>query len=299
MNTTSKLSAALVLLLVAACDNNAEKTPPTTTGSVGPAPVVEQKPVAQPAEHAAPAKPTTLAVLDRPASQWTVGGKSLSRVTDEEVLMAAKKAGWTKDDTTVTPLVGGQYEARSFPIEKGKTKGTVKIVRPTANPGSPDSTSGFTPPSTLGASMNQETSAYTYDADADVFVGVDLTEGGKAADAKKILETMVVKSKTPIEGRGIVATNGAAGTGTGTGTEGAASAGMNGATNPGKDSDKIPPTDKAGTATGTMGAGTAAKGDGSHNTKDSNSVLPTANGKANSAAPNPGKDSDSIPPKAK
>lgn len=289
MNMTSKLSAALCMLLVAACDDNASKTPPTTTGAVGPAPVVETKPAAEKPAEVAVAKPTMLAVLDRPASQWTVGGKSLSRVTDEELLAAAKKAGYTKDDTTVTPLIGGQYEARSFPIEKGKTKGTVKIVRPTGTPGVADST--FAQPSTLGASMNADTTAYTYDADADVFVGVDLTEGGKAPEAKKILDTMVVKSKTPIEGRGIVAT-----TGTGTNMAGSEGAAMNGATNPGKDSDKVPPTDKAGTATGTTGAA-GKPGDGSHNTKDSNSVLPTANGKANSAAPKAAKDSDSIPPK--
>lgn len=259
MNTTSKLSAALLFVLAAACDDNAAKTPPTTTGAIGPAPVVEPKPVEQPTTAAA--KPTQLSVLDRPASQWTIGGKSLSRVSDEEVLASAKKAGWAKDDTTMTPLVGGQYESRSFPIEKGKTKGTVKIVRPTAAPGSPDSASGFTPPSTLGAAMNSETSAYTYDADADVFVGVDLTEGGKAPEAKKILETMVVKSKTPIEGRGLV------------------TAGSHDST------------------TGSAHAGTdTAAAEHGGNTKDSNAVPPAANGKANSAARNPAKDSDSIPP---
>lgn len=295
MNTTTKLSAALVLLLAAACDNNAEKTPPTTTGSVGPAPVVDQKPVDQPAVQPAAAQPTALSVLDRPASQWTIGGKSLSRVTDEEVLAAAKKAGWTKDDTTVAPLVGGQYEARSFPIEKGKIKGTVKIVRPAATPGTPDSASGFTPPSTLGASMNKETSAFTYDADADVFVGVDLTEGGKEADAKKILDTLVVKSKTPIEGRGIVTTAGGGAGGTDT-NAGAGAAGGN-AANPGKDSNAVPPTDKG--ATGTTGNNNAAGNNGSGNTKDSNAILPEANGKANSEPRNPGKDSDSIPPSKK
>lgn len=276
MNTTIKLSAAALLcVLAAACDNNAEKTPPTTTGAVGPAPVVEPKPADKPVVAPSVAKPTQLTVLDRPTSQWTIGGKSLSRVTDEEVLATAKKAGWTKDDTTATPMVGGQYESRSFPIEKGKTTGVVKIVRPTATPGSPDSASGFTPPSTLGASMNTETSAYTYDADADVFVGVDLTEGGKSADAKKILDTLVVKSKTPIEGRGIVTTGTTTGTGTGTAT-----------------GDAVSPADKA--------AGKNAAGNsGSGNTKDSNSVPPEANGKANSAPLNPGKDSNTVPPTKK
>jgi hypothetical protein len=283
MNMTSKLSAATVsvcLLLVAGCDDNAQKTPPTTTGAVGPAPVVEAKPVADRPAEVAVAKPTMLTVLDRPASQWTIDGKSVSRATDAEVLEAAKKAGWTKDDTTVTPLIGGQYEARSFPIEKGKTKGTVKIVRPTATPGTADSMSGFTPPSTLGASMSQETTAFTYDADSDVFVGVDLTEGGKAADAKKILDTLVVKSKTPIEGRGIV-TAGTTGTTGSNDMAGSAAAGTAGA---------------PGTKTGTA-APNAAGNDGSHNTKDSNTVVPTTDGKANSAARKPEKDSNSIPPK--
>ncbi len=126
--------------------------------------------------------------------------------------------------------------------------------------------------------MSADTTAYTYDADADVFVGVDVTEGGKAADAKKILDTLVVKSKTPIEGRGIVATTGTDTTGTNAAGNGAA----------GTD------TTKPGTATGTTGA---AGNDGSHNTKDSNTVIPSADGKANSAARKPEKDSNSIPPK--
>ncbi len=289
MNMTTKLSAALALVLVAGCDD-AQKTPTTTTGAVTPTPVVEQKPAeVKPAEVA---KPHMLSVLDKPASQWTIDGKSLSRVTDAELLAAAKKAGWTKDETTVTPLIGGQYEAHSFPIEKGKMKGTVKIVRPTATPGTADSLSGFTQPSALGASMNADTAAYTYDADADVFVGVDMTEGGKAADAKKVLDAMVMKSKTPIEGRGIVTTGttGAAGT-TGTDTAGGNAAGTGAGTAAANDG-------KPGTATGTAtGAPGAAGGDGSHNTKDSNKILPEVNGKANSADRKPAKDSDSIPPK--
>ena len=166
----------------------------------------------------------------------------------------------------------------------------MKIVRPTGTPGVTDTS--FAQPSTLGATMNANTTAYTYDSNADVFVGVDLAEGGKAPEAKKILDAMVVKSKTPIEGRGVVASGGTNMGAGGTNTAGSGGAAMNGATNPGKDSDKIPPTDKAGT-TGAPGK----TGDGSYNTKDSNSVVPTANGKANSAAPKPAKDSDSIPPK--
>ena len=142
-----------------------------------------------------------MTAIAKPRSQWTVmGGKSLSRVTDEELLATAKKAGWTKDDTTVTDAHRRPVRSRArFPIEKGKMKGTVKIVRPTAAPGSArQRVSGFaaavhdarrvderrTPPLTRMI------------ADADVFVGVDLDRSsGKAADAKKILDTLVVKGE--------------------------------------------------------------------------------------------------------
>lgn len=211
MKITSSLAAVTLTLLAVACggENPEPQTPATTEAVTAPPPAPEPQAEEKPAEPAAPAK---LEALSKPESTWTVGGKSASTVTGDEVLAAAKKAGYVKGEATVTPSVEGQYEAMSFPIEKGKMKGTVKIVRPTAAPGAPDTAAADKTPSKLGDAMNKDTSAFSYDADADVFVGVEVSEGGKATDAKKVLDAIAKPGKA--------------------------------AKNPGKDSDSVPPAPK-------------------------------------------------------
>lgn len=191
MQTTSSLAAMSLILLAAACGGeNPEPVTPATTEAV--APPVETPAVETPAEPPPPAK---LEALAKPESTWTMGGKSLSAVTGDEALAAAKKAGLVKGDATATPSTAGQYESMSFPIEKGKMKGTVKVVRPTKTPGAADTAAAAATPSALGESMNKEMSAFYYDADGDVFVGVEVTEGGKASDAKKALDAIAKPGK--------------------------------------------------------------------------------------------------------
>lgn len=192
MKIASSLAAVTLTLLAVACGGeNPEPQTPATTEAVAPPPVVEPKAEEKPAEPPPPAK---LEALSKPESTWTVGGASVSKVSGDDALAAAKKAGWIKGEATATPAVAGQYESVSFPIEKGKVKGTVKIVRPAATPGAPDTAASAPTPSKLGEAMNKDTSAFSYDADADVFVGVELTEG-KAADAKKALDALAKPGK--------------------------------------------------------------------------------------------------------
>lgn len=197
MKITSSLAAVTLTLssvFAAACGGeNPEPQTPATTEAVAPTPPapVEPKAEAKPVEPPPPAK---LEALTKPESTWTVGGKSASKVTGEEAIAAAKKGGYIKGDATATPAVAGQYESVSFPIEKAKIKGTVKIVRPAGTPGAPETAASAPNPSKLGDALNKDTSAFSYDADADVFVGVELTEG-KAADAKKALDAIAKPGK--------------------------------------------------------------------------------------------------------
>ena len=142
-----------------------------------------------------PPPPAKLEPLSKPASTWAVNGASLSQVTGDELIAAAKKAKWVAADATATPSVAGQYESISLPLESGKKKGTLKLVRPAATPGAPETAANAPVPSKLGESVNKDTGAFSYDEAADVFIAVELTEGGKAADAKKVLDTLAKQKK--------------------------------------------------------------------------------------------------------
>jgi hypothetical protein len=131
------------------------------------------------------------AAIVKPKSKWQVSGKSLSDVDGVALQDAAKKAGLTKANG-VGGGTGGAYENVSFPIEKGKMKGTLTLVRPTATP---NTMSPLVAPSKLGESVNKDTTASMYDADADVFISIEITEGGKATDAKKMLDQLAKKGK--------------------------------------------------------------------------------------------------------
>ena len=195
MKITSSLAAVTLTLLAVACGGeNPEPQTPATTEAVAPppAPPAEPKAEEKPAEPPAPAK---LEALSKPESTWTVGGKSVSKVTGEEAIAAAKKAGYVKADATATPAVAGQYETVTFPIEKQKVKGTVKIVRPAATPGAADTAATAPTPSKLGDAVSKDSGAFYYDGEADVFASVELTEGGKAADAKKALDAIAKPGK--------------------------------------------------------------------------------------------------------
>ena len=89
----------------------------------------------------------------------------------------------------------GQYETLSVPVEKGKMKGTFKIIRPAATPGAPETAATAPMPSKAGDMMNKDMAASSYDPDGDVFVGLELTEGGKMADAKKAVDSFAKPGK--------------------------------------------------------------------------------------------------------
>lgn len=183
-------------LLVFACGgSNPEPEVPTAESVEKNAtpPVEEPKVEAPKTEQPAEEKKEELVALNKPKSKWTVGGKSVSEAQGDDIVAAFKKAGWVKDGVAFGNNVAGQYESGSLEIEKGKVKGTVTIVRPAATPVA--SSSPVSAPSTLSERANKDTSAFTYDEEGDVYVQVEITEGGKAADAKKILDAVFKKAK--------------------------------------------------------------------------------------------------------
>jgi len=185
---------------LAAC-GGAEPAATTPTN----APMEPQNPTATPAVEtsnpavkatpepvAAVEEPKAPAAIVKPKSKWTTNGKSLSEIDGMTLVQTAEKAGYAKN-ASVGQGKGGAYESVNFPLEKGKMKGELTLVRPTATPTA--STSPLLSPAELVNAVNKDTTAFIYDADADVFLKLEITEGGKAADAKKILSTMTKQAK--------------------------------------------------------------------------------------------------------
>jgi hypothetical protein len=186
------LGIALALALAAAACGGSPP-PPAPAPEASAAPTAE--PSAAPATVEAPTPPPPdLTPLSKPPSKWTVGGASLSTIESTALLAAFKKAGWVADGTAAGRMTVSKYESVSFDIAKGKAKGNVLLVRPTAKPEAPSSMS-LTAPSDLPGHANKDTTAFTSDADADVFLSVEITEGGKAADAKKLLGSIAKQGK--------------------------------------------------------------------------------------------------------
>lgn len=171
--------------------------PSTTNAAVPDAKPATDMPA--PATPAEPAKPAKLEPLGKPASSWQASGKSLSEISSEDLAAALKKAGWIKGtEAPVTAAVLGQYESLSIPLEKGKVKGTFKLIRPAATPGAPETAATAVLPSKAADTLSKDTGASYYDEAGDVFVSIELTEGGKAADAKKALDGVAKPGKAAV-----------------------------------------------------------------------------------------------------
>lgn len=197
MKFFSLVCASLALSAVACGSEPPAQDPSTTNAQVAP----EAKPATDmPAPVAAePVKPAKLEPLTKPASSWQTNGKSLSEITGEDLAAALKKAGWIKGtEAPITAALTGQYESMSIPLEKGKVKGTFKLIRPAAKPGEPETASQAVLPSKATDTLSKDTGASYYDEASDVFVSIELTEGGKAADAKKALDGVAKPGKAAV-----------------------------------------------------------------------------------------------------
>jgi hypothetical protein len=131
-------------------------------------------------------EPATAPKLDKPKSDSTIAGKSISEADPTALQAEAKKLGWLKAEGGASPQVSGSYETIKFDIEKGKSKGYVEIVRPAAAPGAASGGGGT--PAEL-KSMREKEGAVHYDEASDVLVVVFVE--GKQADAKKLLNQYV------------------------------------------------------------------------------------------------------------
>jgi hypothetical protein len=117
----------------------------------------------------------------------------MSSIGQVELLAAFQKAGWASPTTASGSMFDAKYESISFPIGKGKLKGRVMLVRPTSSPA--EKANPLVPPAELPAATNKETSAFVYDEPAAVFLSVEITAGGKAADAQKLVDVLVTKTR--------------------------------------------------------------------------------------------------------
>ena len=196
MKFFSLVCASLALSAVACGGEPPAQDPSTTNAQVAtPAPAADM-----PAPAAEPVKPAKLEPLTKPASSWQTNGKSLSEITGEELAAALKKAGWIKGtEAPITAALTGQYESMSIPLENAKKmKGTFKLIRPAAKPGEPETASQAVLPSKAADTLSKDTGASYYDEASDVFVSIELTEGGKAADAKKALDAVAKPGKAAV-----------------------------------------------------------------------------------------------------
>jgi len=192
MSTRFRLAIAALAVAATACGGSPPPAAePAPAAAAEPAPAADIAP-APSAEPDAPKAAPEPAPLSKPKSKWTIGGASVSDVDSLALLAAFKKAGWVKDGTMAGTQTGGQYESVGFDIVKGKVSGRVQIVRPAAKP---SSATPLTAPSDLPGRANKDTTAFTSDPDADVFLSIEITAGGKAADAKRLLGSIAKKGK--------------------------------------------------------------------------------------------------------
>lgn len=197
MKIASIVTVCVLGLAAVACGGNepAPADPSTTNATTEPAPAADMP--AQPEATVEPAKPVALEALNKPASTWEAGGKSLSQVSGDELAAALKKAGWIKGTSAeVTTGVFGQYESISIALEnKAGKKGTFKLIRPVATPGAPETVKEESTTAGAKSAFKADTSAMSYDETADVFVSIELADG-KAADAKKALDGVAKPGKS-------------------------------------------------------------------------------------------------------
>jgi hypothetical protein len=136
------------------------------------------------------AEPATAPKIDKPPSESTIAGKSVSEIDGATVASEAKKLGWVKEAAPAGANTSGSYETLKLDIEKGKSKGFIEIIRPAANPGAPGSGGA---PSEVKAAREKDGAAVHYDEASDVLIVVMVE--GKTADAKKLLAQFVKAAK--------------------------------------------------------------------------------------------------------
>lgn len=195
------LSLVVLPFLLAACGGSSKPPepppePPPAAAEPAPAPPASAATGAGGAGAGASAEPENTAppapaALDKPASESTIGGTSISSVDPSAVVDAAKKMKWAGDTTSASGNTAGQYEDIKFDIQKGKNKGFIEIVRPATAPTASDSP--VKAPADLEADLKKEKAAIFYDEPADVLVAVSVQK--KPYLAKQILRKLVKKAK--------------------------------------------------------------------------------------------------------
>lgn len=189
--TKSALIAVLGALV--ACGSGAN---PTADIPAQPSPTPE--PIAKQNETPDPdggyiSKDEPLVPVQKPASKWQIGGKSMSLATLTEIRDAFNNAGCEpKGDAREGKDL---YERLSFSCKpKGaKGPGDVIVVRPSAAPERAKEKAKA--PIDLSNGEHNPRSSYVYDPDADTYLEVSLLDHGTKEQADKLIKAVLVKAK--------------------------------------------------------------------------------------------------------
>ena len=190
----SVLLAGLGLsILCGACGSG---TTPESQTPAQPSPTPE--PIAKknetPDEHGGHiANDEPLVALEKPASTWQIGGKSISLASLTEIRDTFTKAGCEpKGDARQ-----GQdlYERLSFSCQpKGaKGPGDVIVVRPSKAPERAKEKAKA--PVEMENGDHNPRSSWVYDPEADTYLEVSLLDNGTKQQADKLIKAVLVKAK--------------------------------------------------------------------------------------------------------
>lgn len=190
----SALLLGLVSALVAACGSgsNTRESEVPAQPHAAPEPVAKQNETPSPEGGHIP-NDEPLVALQKPQSQWQIGGKSLSTVSVVELREAFVKAGCElKGDTREGRDL---YDRLSFDCEpKGaKGPGTVVLVRPAATPERAKEKAKA--PVELNSGDHHTRSSWVYDEAADVYLEMALVDHGTKEQADKLIKAVLKKGK--------------------------------------------------------------------------------------------------------
>lgn len=195
----------VLALLLAACSatkaappaERAPEAPPSAASAASPAssPEPSTAPTSSapaPSDAQSATAPAEVAPVAKPKSEWSVDGTSLSDIDALALAAAFKKAKLT-DSGSAGGSYGKGYESVNFDVSKGKLKGRFYMVRPAKTPTPAESSLGG-PEVALGL-QDKHKSHGVLDKNADLYFEIRMEEGGKAADAKKLLDAVIKRKK--------------------------------------------------------------------------------------------------------
>ena len=184
------LLSALALALVA-CGSSGPDAQTPAEPHAAPEPIARQNDTPQ-SDGGTIKDDEPLTALQKPKSQWTINGKSLSTVNVLELRVAFEKAGCAlKGDTREGRDL---YDRLSFDCQpKGdKGPGTVILVRPSPTP--ERAKEKQKPPTELASGEHHVHASWAYDPAADTYLEVSLVDNGTKERADQLIKAVLKKT---------------------------------------------------------------------------------------------------------